>query len=170
MENLGFCLTQAGLIDEFSNTHRDGLGYTDVFHRQDNPISISDKKILISALEHALSGFLSEFTDVYTGYSSYRERCEHTRAFAHDEDVVLFFETTENYLSRIWLTLDIGKDSDISTAKNMLCALSSLGELIIVDWGWSFIEQVSNDERIEDYLQKRLKAFTDMRRGLHGEI
>lgn len=156
IENLGFCLKQTGLINEFANAHKEGNSYTDIYMREDNPISMHDKKVLITLLENSLDGVLPKFDEVCTGYSSYREKSKHTNAFGQDENVVMFYDSKDNFINHIWFTLDISKENDIMVARDMFHALSKLGEFIIVDWGWDFVEKINNLEKIESYLQKRL--------------
>lgn len=160
IENIEFCLKQTGLINEFANAHKEGNSYTDIYMREDNLISMHDKKILITLLENSLDGILPKFDEVCTGYSSYREKSKHTNAYGQDENVVMFYDSKDNFINHIWFTLDISKENDIMAAQDMFHALSKLGEFIIVDWGWDFVEKINILEKIESYLQKRLEAFT----------
>lgn len=160
IENLGFCLKQAGCIEEFAKTHKSGIGYTDMYVRDETPLSLADKKIVPSQLKNALQGITKEFDEVYSGYSSYREKCEFTHAFGNDKNIVLFFDVKNGIVKNIWLTLDTDKEDDILTAKNIFSALSRIGSFIIADWGWSYIEDIGNHLEIEKYLRQRLIDFT----------
>ena len=160
VENLGFCLKQAGLIDEFSEEHKAGAGYTDMFIRGENPLSIYTKSIPVGVFEEALE-VAPKYDEVFTGYSSYCEKCESTNAFGHQENVAVFYEEKDGFVKNIWLALDIYEDNDVSITYNMLTSLAKLGDFIIVDWGWGFIEELHDAARIKQYLQKRLEVFTD---------
>jgi len=113
IENLAFCMKQAGLINEFSNEHWTGAGWADMFVRAENPISLHEKKIPVALLEKTLGNVLPKFDEVYTGYSSYREKCNHISAFGQNEDIVVFYDEKDGLVSNIWLTLDIRKENDI---------------------------------------------------------
>ena len=160
VENFGFCLQQAGLIDEFAEEHRSGGGYTDIFVRDANPASIYCKRIPAGIFESAFEG-IPKFDEVFSGYSSYREKCERTSAFGYDANVAVFYEEKDGFIGNIWLALDIYEENDVSIACNILALLSNLGDYIIVDWGWGFIEKLGNTEKIRSYLQKRLETFSD---------
>ena len=159
-ENHTFCSRQMGQINEFAEAHRSGAGYTDMFVREDNPVSLREKKIPVIELEEALTGILPKYHEVYTGYSSYREKCAHTGAFGKGQNVVLFYDEKESLVNNIWLTLDIKWEGDISAALDMFSAMSSLGDFIITDWGWNFVEELKSVDELEQYLHKRLEAFT----------
>ena len=160
IENLGFCLKQIGCIDEFAETHRSGFGYTDMYIRDVAPFSLTNKRIMRAQLKNALYGIAREFDEVYTGYSSYREKCDSTHAFGNDENIVLFFDVKNDLVQNIWLMLDIGKEEDILMVQNMFRILSKIGKFIIADWGWSFVEDIENHTEIEKYLQERLEVFS----------
>ena len=160
VENFGFCLQQAGLIDEFAEEHRSGGGYTDIFVRDTNPTSIYSKRIPTDIFESALEG-IQKYDEVFSGYSSYREKYEDTSAFGYDVNAAVFYQQKDGFIDNIWLALDIYEENDVSIASNILALLSNLGDFIIVDWGWSFVEKLSNAEIIRLYLQKRLEAFSD---------
>ncbi|WP_313133303.1 hypothetical protein [Anaerocolumna sp.] len=162
IENLEFCLKQGGLINEFANVHKEGIGYTDMYIRDDNPVSMYDKKILIASLENSLDGIFPKFDEVFTGYSSYRKKSKHTNAFGKDENVVMFYDSKHNFVNNIWFTLDISKENDIMAAQDMFISLSKLGEFIVADWGWDFIERIDHFDKINCYLQKRFEEFIKM--------
>ena len=157
VENLGFCLQQLGLIDEFAEEHRVGGGYTDMFVRETNPTSIYSKRIPTAIFESAFEG-IPKFDEVFSGYSSYREKCKYTSAFGYNANVAVFYEEKDCFIDNIWLALDIDEEKDVSAACNILATLSKLGDFIIVDWGWGFVEKLGNTENIRPYLQKWIEG------------
>ena len=167
VENLDFCLEQAGLIDESAEAHYDGFGYTEAFVRKENPISLHDKKISAIFFNETLSGILPvKYDEVFTGYASYRVKCEHTSAFGYDDKtVVVFYDEDDGFIINIWLDLGISQESDIALVQNFFIALSKLGDFIIADWGWCFVEKINNHEKIEQYLQNRFDRNRNFRFG-----
>ena len=173
IENLEFCMKQAGLINEFSGEHWTGSGWTDMFVRNENPISVHEKRILAVLLEKALECILLKFDEVHTGYGSHCEKCNNIKAFGQNENVVIFYSEKDTFVDNIWLNLNIHEENDIALAKNMLTALSTLGNFIIADWGWDFVKEIKCLEDIEHYLRKRLEVFSgkqDMSRYKHNAV
>jgi len=158
-ENLEFCLSQAGLIDEFSAAHKTEFGYTDVFLRGKEPCSLAEKMISKETIDEALRGVLPAIDDIFTGYSTYRERCEDTFAFGYDNNVVIFYEVKDGIVEHIWLNLLIRESDDIVRAKKVFSSLSKVGNFIVADWGWSYIEKLDNSESLGQYLYNRLEVF-----------
>ena len=163
VENLEFCLKQTGLIDDFSEKHKAEVGYTDVFVRDKNPVPLCSKKISETTLDERIKNIFPKFDEVFTGYGSYEEKCNHIGAFGNNEDVVAFYEVKGGFIENIWLNLNIYEANDVVIANNLLHSLSKLGDFIVADWGWSFIEKLSNSEKINQYLQKRLEVFSESR-------
>jgi hypothetical protein len=161
VENLSFCLEQAGLIDEFAEAHKDkdGFGYTDAFVRSENPVQLHNNKIPYEAFEKAIIKIFPKYDEVTTGYSPYQEKNIITSAFGCDENVVVFCEEEDGVVKNIWLTLDVFTENDMELAGELFVVLSTLGDFIIADWGWSFIAEINDREKIEQYIQKRFDIF-----------
>ena len=159
IENLEFCLKQAGLIADFSEKHKAEVGYTDIFALEKSPFSMQSKKIPKAVLEKAVQSILPKFDEVFTGYGSYEEKCSHIGAFGNNENVVIFYDEKDGFIENIWLNLNVYEAEDITIAKSLVHTLSKLGNFIIADWGWGFIEALHNCEQINQYLLNRLEVF-----------
>ena len=153
-ESLGFCLQQADCVAEFADAHKTDMGYSDMYVREAAPVSLHSKKISDTILQNLLGKLLPEFEEVYTGYGSSRTKCKNIKAFGQDENVVLFYESENNVVKNIWLTLNIKKKTDIAVAKNIFDILSQTGDFLIADWSWDFVELLSNAASIDSYLEK----------------
>jgi len=160
VENLAFCLKQAGCIAEFADEHRAGVGFSDMYMREDVNISLHSKKISATDLKNLLGKILPEFDLVYTGYGSYREKCDFTNAFGQNSSIVLFYECDAEFVKNIWLTLDVKNSADIEVAIGIFGTLSQAGEFLIADWELGFVEPLKNISAINGYLKRLLKAFT----------
>jgi len=160
-ENYDYCMEQAKISQAFDEAHFQGLGYSDVLARQPAPHSICMLKLSEHALNTCLQSAQMIKQEVYTEYDNFSEPCEDMFAYASDSNnIILFFEKEDDIISTIWLSLDVKSAEDFHMAKTMLSAISSLGGLIIADWGWRFIELIRNEYKIAEYLNKRLKVFT----------
>lgn len=161
-ENLAHCKRQMEDIDEFSEAHRDGDSFTDMFIREDNPIGLIDKRIPVTRLEQALSPILEKYDRVFTGYSSYREECINTGAFVYNENIAVFYDVDGDAVKNLWLMLVPYTQEELKKGIEALNALASLGELILADWGWSFVESLQNKAQIAHYMNERLKVFSEI--------
>jgi len=159
VENLAFCLKQAGRITEFADEHREGVGFSHMYMREDASASLRSKKILAADLKNLLMGILPEFDEIYMGYGRYRETCEFTNAFGQNENVVLFYEQEAEFVKNIWLKLEVGNSADIESAMGIFGVLSQMGEFLIADWEWGFVEVLKNVGSVMDYLEELMRAF-----------
>jgi len=158
-ENLAFCLKQAGCIAEFADEHRAGIGFSDMYMREDANISLHSKKILAADLKSSLGEMLPEFDEIYTGYGNYKEKCNFTNAFGQNENVVLFFDSEDEFVKNIWLTLNVRKSDDIEIAMGIFDALSKIGDFLIADWEWGFVGELKNISAICGYLAELMNSF-----------
>ena len=161
IENLTFCLEQTKSIIEFSEDNKAGIGYSDLYIRKGAPISLHSKNISAAILQNSLSTVIPEFEEVfYADCEPHKAKCDYTKAFGQAENVVLFYDHKDDFVKNIWLTLDIKNGSDIAVAKDIFDVLSKIGDFLIVDWEWKYIESVNTSVAILSYLEKRLKAFS----------
>lgn len=153
LDNLEFCLKQAGEISQFSEEHWKGMGWDSVYVRKENPSKLSNLNIQLNDMRLAISETMPEYDEVYTGYRSYREKCVNTYAFGGDKSATLFFETdSSNIVLTAWC----------SDAMPELLDLKQSRDLLLADWGWGFICPLSDKERFENYLTEREKVFSEL--------
>lgn len=166
IQNYNYCKDEFDKINDFSEEHEveGGIGFTDIYVRNENPISILDLSISIDKICSVLEGVTCKYDKVSTGYSTYREKCQNTIAYGDNENVVIFFnfDKDTNFVKNIWLTLDTYNENEKESAKQILLALSKINELILVDWGWSFLTKLNNTSSIEDYLNERIEALNSL--------
>lgn len=103
IENLKFFLEQAGKIAEFSENHRNGIGWNEMYLREDNPKKISELNIAIEEIREPLQGKLLEHDEV-TPYNSWKILYNNnTYAFGEDQGEVIFLETNgDGKLTFLW--------------------------------------------------------------------
>lgn len=163
VQNYNYFKQEIDKINDFSEKHQvaDGIGWTDMYIRNESPITLKELKIPIEKLSASLQRVVCKFDSVYTGYSSYREVCKSTFAYGDTDDVVVFFDfdKEQNLVTSIWMTLDIRNEAQIDSAKQILKALSGIYKLILVDWGWGFLSELEDIPDIEHYLNKREEVF-----------
>ncbi len=160
VENLSFCLEQAGKIVEFSEKHRNGVGWDDVYLREENPKRILELNIAIEDVRQSLHGNLPEYDEVYTGYGSERTLCNRTYAFGKDHGEVIFMETNEDgKLTSLWC----------SDSTSDLYCLPNYERFLLADWGWEFICPLADKASMAEYLSEREKVFSELAKTWEGQ-
>ena len=159
-ENLDFCNNQIKNIQQFSKNCTDSMGFSDAYRRGVEPISLATNKISEDSLKRCFHGIIPRYDRVMSGYSYFSKPCSNVYAYGTNQNVVLFYETEEAIVTKIWFALDIKNGDDCKTAKLILSKLKSLGNFILVDWGLCFAEQLNNVDKLTQYINKRLLSFT----------
>ena len=146
LDNLGFCLEQAGQIEQFSKEHRVGDFWDAMYIRAENPTKLTSLNLTLPQIREALAAEMPEFDSVFTGYSSYREPCPNVHGFGRNNSEIIFVETADDQVvTAIWC----------SDAMAELQKLPRREDLLLADWGWSFICPLADTERFSSYLSER---------------
>ncbi len=151
-ENLFHCKSQMGLIEDFSNEHRVGIGFSKIYVREENPISLTDLNINVKSFEAIVVQSLTKYDEVLTGYSSYREKCENTCALELGEYAHLYYSFEAEIITNIWLVLNEFTEDHLQATLQVLQSISQLAELILVDWSWGEVIQLTNQTDLNKYL------------------
>ena len=159
VENLVFCLKQAGVIEDFAQSHQGGFGFTDAFMREECHVKLSQKDLPATALHNLLTPRFPPYDEVRTGYGSHDVVCKSTFAYGQNERVVLFSDSEGDILQNMWLTLDLSSSDELARAKELFQMLGSFTSLLIADWGLGIIAPLIDTEQINPYLEKRLGVF-----------
>lgn len=161
-ENYDYCLVQCSNIEDFAINHMDenGIGYTDIFVREDNEIPLSAVDLKKDHLKLCMENIFPEFDRVETGYGSYSVEAKNICAYGFNKNVVVFFDYDENdIVQNIWLILDIIEKNDITNTEKLIHKLSEIAGLLLVDWGWSEVYLLTDTEPIVQYLKRRKNIF-----------
>lgn len=147
-ENLSELIKQAENISDFSSEN----GYSDIYVREENKISLKSKKINKSELESLLEKLGTEkHTEILTGYGSgYRVKSENTIGFGKDYSAV-YFDFENDIVKNIWIT-----NLDGLNHENVINVLSEIGEkwnLVMMDWNSSELIDLLNKKMIKKYLK-----------------
>jgi len=147
-ENLSELIKQADNISDFTSEN----GYSDIYVREENKVSLKTKKISKSELESLLTKLgTAKHTEIITGYGSdYKIKSENTIGFGKDYSAV-YFDFENDIVKNIWITNLYGLNHE-----NVINTLSEIGEkwnLIMMDWNSSELIDLSNKKMIEKYLK-----------------
>ena len=158
-----FCGQQITEIDEFATAHKapDGVGWTEMYMREDSPKKLVDLGITVSTLRETMTEHLREVPVIYTGYSSHRELCKHTVGFGLDADCIVYAEWNEaNVVKTIWTGLFTPHANEL---QRVVAALQQLGQrfpLLYVDWAWSFATPVDQSPSLKDRLVSKVTEIS----------
>jgi hypothetical protein len=165
IQNYEYCKKEIHNILTFSEKHKveGGIGWTGIYIRNNNPISLTELNIPVSKFGALMEDIPCKFDTVYTGYNNYRKECQNVLAYGDSDDVVIFcdFDEKSNIVKNIWLTLCHCNESQKESAQKILSTLAKLNDFILVDWNWHFLTKLANTTELELYLSERMKDFYD---------
>ena len=162
LDNFGYCQQEIGEIEKSSAENFDGYGFKDIYVREENPSHLGAMNIRVSEIEEALEKILPKFDVVYTGYSSYKEKCKGLNAFGRDQGERIFFEHNEGIVTSIW----------VSDPFNELIDLPHSEKLLFVDWAWGFVCPLKEKEHFIEYIKDRdtqIEESLEKMRALHPQ-
>ena len=163
-EALAFAETEIKKTDEFAAAHlaRGGIGWTDVYVRQDPPMGFHALKMTREDFDAAISPHLPPVDRVYTGYSSYRERCKKAAAWGTSQQNAIFIDwDDEGIITNVWAQFFDSDEKSISAASKSIAALGMLHSLIYVDWAWSFACEIFNEDAFASRLRSKLADLAE---------
>jgi len=154
-ENLNYLKKQNSEIGEFAEQHSDGIGFTEIYERDENPISIYDKNIPFTKIDKLLTelGF-EKITKVYEGYGSTSWRCENTFAYKMDRAIIFVYPEGE-FVKDFWIDnfRHEEKKEIIEKLKNGLLKIGTEFDLVLNDWNLTMVFDLKKEAEIENYLQ-----------------
>jgi hypothetical protein len=166
-EALAHAEAEVEKIAEFADSHRapDGAGWTDVYVRQKPPVSFRALGMKKEVFADAVSPDLSPFDLVYTGYSSYRERCKKTAAWGTATHNALFADwDDEGIITNVWAQFFDPDEKSLLAASKAVAALGMLHSIIYVDWAWGYTCEIINEEALASRLRSKLADIAERTR------
>ena len=138
-ENLEWCRAQMDAIEEFSDAHQTGAGWTDMYVRPPAPIPIETRGIALDVLASAIA------------VPPYDEEVPNVRAFGRDGGITLFAQQRDGVVVAIWLGQQPVVDAEIRSSADALAALAQWN-LLLVDWEWNVVIPLSDAPAVHEYL------------------
>jgi hypothetical protein len=151
-------------IGEFADAHRvsGGLGWTDMYLRQEAPTEIRTMKMKNEDFAAIVSRFLPAFNVVYTGYSSHREQCKKTAAWGTSQQCALFADWDDDgTITNVWAELFDRDEDSIRIVSKAVAALGNLHPLVYVDWAWGYTCDASEEETFASMLRTKLQTIAE---------
>ena len=144
-------------INEFSEEHFDGVGYTDVYARDGHGIKTCERGIQVDELDELITNIgFEKKNEIYTGYGAYKVKCKKTIGY-HLDGAIIYCDFDENQLiQNIWI--DGFRFNGKSTFKpQMIQALNELGKrwnLILNDWDLCEKIDLEVENEISSYIDE----------------
>ncbi len=154
VENLTFLHEERERLDTFSAEHFDGVAWTDIYVRSEEPSSITIRAIPYSRLAELFGSILPAADRVETGYSSYREPCPGCFAFGKAYDLALYGSIKDGIVTALSLSM-LAPSIDATLRQELVSALCMLGceyRLVLVDWNRSLVLDLADQAGVERYL------------------
>ena len=151
-------------IGEFADAHRvpGGLGWTDMYLRQEAPAEIRTLKMKNEDFAAVVSPFLPAFDVVYTGYSSHREQCKKTAAWGKSQECALFADWDDDgTIANVWAKFFDRDEDSIRAASQAVGALGRVHPLVYVDWAWGYTCDASEEETFTSMLRTKLQTIAE---------
>ncbi len=157
-----YCLVEMGRIDEFAKAHWDGTGFTDMYIRRQAPVSLVSLGTTLAEWESAIGPLVPRFTQVLTGYSSYRESCPSVVGWGLSDGQAVFASVGEaKAVGPVWLSLNGVTAERVGLWARLLRSLPRAPELLIADWSASQVVVLADVPALEAYLQGEPDAAAD---------
>ena len=156
-ENLFYLKNENKKIENFSVENFDGNGFTDIIARDENPVSIENKKFPFLIVEKMLIELgMEKNSEVYEGYGSTKWKCKNTFAFTFDESEI-FITSKDDYVKDFWITgFRFHKDDEIKAKlKNILLSIGTEMDLILNDWDLTVVVDLKIESEINKYLNEQ---------------
>ncbi|QGY46900.1 hypothetical protein GM418_25545 [Maribellus comscasis] len=152
-ENFDFASSESKKITEFGESHKEGLGFTDIYERKDNKYKTIDKKVNPSPIFNALeSAGLERIKKIQTGYSTHIEDCNSTIGYGNKNFAILI-DLESEYVKDIYLMQYQLNDNDLELLSSGLIAIGKELDFIIVDWELSKIIDLKSSAQVISYVR-----------------
>lgn len=155
-ENSGDLDSENDAIKEFSQEHSNGVGFTDIYERDEQKTTTASRNIVVNDFEKILLDTgLIKLDSVYTGYGNYREKCEATNAYQID-DATVFCDYENEMIQNIWVDGFRFKSNSehIDIMINALYTIGKTWNLILNDWDLSETLDLESKEEIRKYISE----------------
>jgi len=170
IENYDFIKNEMSKLHEFSEKHKvgNGIGWTEMYMREENPIKTIDKNIYLNEIENILNKCSTKFDKVQNDYGKYAQDCSNTISYGINPNSSIFIDfTNEKIIENIWMNIFITGLNEKEDSHNILYNLSLNFDFILVDWGWEYFESLKNIEKIDEYLDKRIEVLARNKQNLN---
>ena len=157
MENAAFLYQECSKIDEFSQEHFDGYGWTSAYVRSESPKHFAERKIRIKDVYRFFQKQKFEVsTNIYSGYGfNLNEPVKSTYTF--EKNGLAFFSFYEGKIAKNLWFINFGSINtgmiDDEEFKHILIAIGKKWNLLLVDWDWTVVVNLQSESEVEHYVK-----------------
>jgi len=148
-ENYFELLKQAENVDDFSEEHFDGTGFTDIMVRDESTFKLCNKSIQIKELDGILESIeLPKHIEVSTGITPSEMESKNTIGYGENYNGI-FYDFEDGIVQNIWSSNLVSLDS-----VHLQKALNQIGvkwKLLLMDWNSLTLVDLQNTAQIEKY-------------------
>jgi hypothetical protein len=149
---LGHCTDEMRESDAFSATHWNGTAWTSMYLLDDHSAYLKRLGISIHEIAPRLDSILEPVDEVFTGYSTYRERCSNTKAWVFPCGCGLLADyDADGVVLHLWLVYEPPHVQHFGKFKEVVGVLDAYSQFIIVDWKKSHLLQCADDDKMRRY-------------------
>lgn len=161
VENEEFIKQEIDAISNFSEQHKapNGIGWTKMYMRKEPQCTLKEKGIHIKEFDDRVGKVIGKYDEVYTGYSTYKEKCRNTNGYG-DDTVRVFIEYNEEVITHIWFDFLLNDDKTAKRLYEILNKITDNYDLLFVHWPWGFYSRPKNDIEL---LNKLKSASNELR-------
>lgn len=153
IENKRFCLKQMDSISEFAEEHKEGLGYSSVYLREEEEYKLTNKKIPLKSVVGTLEKYLNNYDEVYTCYGGHECKSKNTIAFGF-KTIQIFITFQKDFIKYIWMNGYTREMDEIQRFSQALIAIGKELDLLIADWEAGTITELKNAKAVKKYINK----------------
>ena len=140
-------------IAVFSEENWDGTAWTALHLREDHSQHLRSLGIPIKSVAAVLDSILEPVVEVYTGYSTYRERCKNTRAWVLPCRTALLADFDETgIIEHLWIVNEPPAAENVDQFQQALRALAEFGDFFIADWNIGIAVACRDHDQLMQYL------------------
>ena len=156
-ENLEFLKNENIEVNKFTEDNSDGNGFPNIYIREErNQKTILEKQIKLSDLNIIMLNLeLEKIEKVYTGYSSYKEKCENTICYKF-EDAEIFVSNENDFVKDLFITGFRFYENEVIKNKleEILHRIGKEYDLILNDWNLTEVINLNDRTEIRKYLNE----------------
>jgi hypothetical protein len=169
---LGYAEVEVKKIAEFADAHRspDDAGWTDMYVGPKPPVTFRALRMKKEDLDVAISPHLPPFDLVYTGYSSYRQRCRKAAAWGTAPHNAIFADWDDDgIIKNVWAQFFDSDQKSVLSASKAVAALGLVHSIIYVDWAWGYTCEIINGEAFASHLRAKLADIAERTKKVQEE-
>jgi hypothetical protein len=141
-------------VEEFSQAHSDGAGFTRMYVRNDPPTSLASLGITVDDVRAALEPLLPAFDQVMTGYSTHRELLPNAVGWGIADYNAVFVTVGESgVIQAAWLCAGFDSPERVDRWCSVLKAFPRASGLVLADWNTLEMVPLADEVKLAAYLR-----------------